>query len=56
MLAIQSGIAKYYSLYTLGAVGFQTPGTFFYSPGTNTFVILFEVLYYTFEICLSKCM
>ena len=34
MLAIQSGIAKYHCLYTLGAVGSQKPGvSFFYSPG-----------------------
>ena len=28
MLAIQSGIAKYYCLCTEGAVAFQTPGVF----------------------------
>ena len=34
MLAIQSGIAKYHCLYAQGAVASQTPGVFFYSPGS----------------------
>ena len=35
MLAIQSGIAKCHCLYTQGTVAFETPGVFFYSPGTT---------------------
>ena len=36
MLAIQSGIAKYHCLYAQRAVGSQTPGVFFDSPGTKS--------------------
>ena len=32
MLAIQSDIAKYYSLYIMGAAAFQTPSVFFTYP------------------------
>ena len=51
MLAIQSDIAKDRCLYSLGAVAFQTPGFFFYSPGReNAKVTISSVRFSTLEL------